>query len=487
MLRKLGRALAISDSRFSAQLLSRLPEEIRKWTHSQDRSFDALLSGRDVQIQSETGSGKTLGYLLPLVDVVGGVAHHHHEIVVVPTRELASQIGKVAAHLTPDVSTVCGDFRGGLLTKLLICTPGGLLRVLPQIPSNSVSTIVLDEFDRLVDFGFIGPIGKILSKFVQARLVVVSATFPPETQLIAKRVLRPGFVAVGQSFSLPAQITHKLHIYEPRSFFATLQQHTLPNSLILFPTTRALEFFHSRTAESNRSVYALHGRLPHAVRAAVFAKVQNDPHPILFSTDVAARGLDLPQISRVCQVGFSGVDDPVAQFVHRGGRTGRAGRGGANILLLGRGLDGGSKYLKRVREMVTLEEVEEVAEVEGGRRFLGNYEIDPEGGPVGEYAETEPSSPLLFIPPSGHQKIIASKCAESLLSWFCERRRDLGISLVDSANISAPARKLEMQNQLVKAVIDLVRSAGVPQPTISHKLATKLKIEHIPGLLLKHR
>jgi superfamily II DNA/RNA helicase len=206
-------------------------------------------------------------------------------------------------------------------------------------------------------------------------------------------------------------------------------------------------------------VYGLHGRMVNEKRmhvSRIFRDI-NDGPKFLFSTDVAARGLDFPSLSTVFQIGFSGVDDPVSQFVHRAGRTARAGRDGNNILLLCEGLDSDSKLAKQVNELVHL------------KRLILPQKLTR----VEQFDSTS------------YQRHLSTKCLESLLSWFIERRSGLGIHVKD---LKGPGAQLEVKNRIVKAVTDMIRSTGLHQPRISEKTAKKLRIDDLPGLLIsKHR
>ena len=398
----------------------------------------------DIRLCAPTGSGKTLAYLSLL---------RGRNIVLVPTRELAMQVAQVAAPLFPKVDLLVGKkclpIRIGELVcstqlHLLVSTPGGLLSWLSTskelFPFN---TIVIDEFDRLVDSGFFIQLNKILTLVSYTTLFAVSATFPPEALILSQRLLRPGFCSINVPGSPPLPLLHKLVVYEPLQFCSTLLsllEQTSGPTLVLFPTTHTLIFFHHMLKMKLQRILCLHGKMDN--RFQIFELFQSSDFHILLSTDLAARGLDFPKLERVIQIGFPGGEDPVAQFIHRGGRVGRLGGrvGAENVLMVGKGLDSRSKLVSRVKSQVD---------------FVDSVNFVP--------------SMIAFPNIDKRASLLASKCLHSLLPWFIERQKDLG--LVG-----------ESKAQIVKSLIDIVRSTGVVQPRISSKLATKLRIDHLAGI-----
>ena len=490
----------ISDTRFSPRLLANLPASVVRWTECQASVFDALLpvsraAPPDLLLQSFTGSGKTMAYLLPLIQnlltdttLYQNASGRASVVVVVPTRELAMQVGNVCETLTAgtevESTVICGGTRMSTASApILIGTPGAILNNLAHISSSSIDTVVVDEVDRLFDFGFIGQLERILRHASaggsrRPALILASATIPPEVELICKRLLRKGFASVtvgGASHTSPPALTQSVLIYEPLHFQSTLERiisssvtsGELGRGLIIFPTTRSLMFFYSvlktriAALDIPVEVHALHGRMGHDKRIDVSSQYlkSGSSCSILLATDVAARGLDFPDLSLVCQVGLSGVEDPLSQFVHRSGRTARAGHAGRNILLLGKGLDEDSESVKKIRASIYMDDI-----------WLANDNVGRVEG----------------FEPTPYQRHLSTKCLESLLSWYIERRSALGIR-ADADVHSAAGRALNVKGHIVKAVTDLVRSTGVPQPRVSSKLAEKLGIDQLPGLLISKR
>lgn len=468
----------IAHARFSPQLLQNLPPRFKQWTECQELTF-AIPREKNVMIQSFTGSGKTVAYLLPAIQDLmdsGGTA-----VVAVPTRELARQIDSVSSSLVSGSEVQSKHICAGTALSnqgsengphMIVGTPGALINNINLINPQHVKTIIIDEVDRLLDFGFISQLEIVLNVLGRnkPRIVVVSATFSKEIELICRRLLGPGFVKVESSCTAPPALSHEILTYEPLDFLPTLGQLLLGSgnavdkqSLVIFPTTRALMFFYSRFKTGldagellSRPMNALHGRMVDAKRRTVSEKILRENNGILFSTDIVARGLDFPNLGLVCQVGFSGVDDPVAQFVHRSGRTARAGNEGKNIVLVGKGIDDKSKWLSDAMKLARIEETGAV-KIESDDSFFKHE-------------------------PTAYHKLLSTKCLESLLSWFVERRAMLGLK--GEVCPVPQGSELERKARLVKALTDMVRSAGVPEPMISSKLAKKLRIDDIPGIHL---
>lgn len=309
---------AITDPRFSLSLLQKLPQSIQRWTPCQDRSFDVLLRNRSSLIlQSHTGSGKTLAYLLPLVERMTRDLSDR-ALVVVPTRELASQIGSVADTLMDGVG--CAVLSAGArldssVPRLVIGTPGAIINNLDVLTKKPMSTIVVDEVDRLLDFGFISQLETVLGRIKTDSVVMASATFSNESDLICKRALRPRPFEEIRIKAPVDGLTHFLHPYQPLTFQSTLESviaesaknHPESSGLVLFPTTRSLMFFYSIFKSRLPSlgiplaVHALHGRMVNEKRmhvSKIFRDINGGPK-FLFSTDVAARG-STSLISALC-------------------------------------------------------------------------------------------------------------------------------------------------------------------------------------------
>jgi len=319
-------------------------------TPVQSQSIPAARAGRDLLATARTGTGKTAAFLLPLLErllvrprgATGG-------LVLAPTRELAQQVEGVARALgagTPlHTALVVGGaaqaaqeraLRAG--AELVVATPGRLLALLAAGHSlPALVTLVLDEADQLFDLGFFPDIKRILVRLpVRRQTLLFSATMPPEVARLGRSLLRdPLEVAVGPQGAAAEGVTHTAYPV-PAHRKAALLRHLLGRggmgSVLVFTRTRrgarrlarALDAWGCRAAE-------LHGDCTPAQRARVMGGFRAGTVPVLVATNIAARGLDVRRVSHVVNY-----DVPAAQeeYVHRVGRTGRAGDKGEALLLV---------------------------------------------------------------------------------------------------------------------------------------------------------
>jgi len=272
-------------------------------------------------------------------------------LVLCPTRELAMQVAKAAMdygrfvpHLS--VATVVGGvpyhaqlkaLRGPL--DILIATPGRLIDHLGtgKAVLNNIEMLVLDEADRMLDMGFIDDINHIASTTPEARQTVMfSATFSGATGTLAKELLRePQRIDVASHTDTHADIEQRLHWADDFMHKNALLDHILTGreveqALVFTSTQRDAEVLADRLAELGHAVEALHGGMPQGRRNRVLQNLRSRKLRVLVATDVAARGLDVPTISHVINYGLPMKEE---DYVHRIGRTGRAGRTGLAVTL----------------------------------------------------------------------------------------------------------------------------------------------------------
>lgn len=341
---------------------------------TQAQCIPVALAGRDIVARAKTGTGKTLAFLVPAVEAVakakraaaasGGGEKAIRALVISPTRELAQQIEEEARRLAGAHGLHVTCAVGGLSisrdkaalargTDLLIATPGRLLALLQEAPTvaaqlRGLKQLVLDEADRLLDMGFKRDLDAILARLpapAHRQTQLFSATFPPQIETLAARTLRPDYAllstvndnaseeathqhVVQQSLVVP--LREQLHaLYE--LIAAHKAAHPAHHKIIVFFTTAKMTAFASRLfAQCQCPNFELHSRLSQAKRSRTSDEFRAAKHGVLFSSDVSARGLDFPGISLVIQVGLTDAD----QYVHRLGRTARAGREGHGIILL---------------------------------------------------------------------------------------------------------------------------------------------------------
>lgn len=326
-------------------------------TEVQQRVIPAALAGGDLQVSAPTGSGKTASFLLPLLhqlpwhSVAPAEVAAPLALIVVPTRELAAQVGQVAQMLVADVASaprvrlVQGgealDEQISALTTgcdLLVATPGRLLELARQqaVRLDRVRHLVLDEADRLLDMGFRRELDELLSLLTaRAQTLLFSATFPPEVQALALSLLQ-----AAQTIAIEPQVENNarqtLGYCVNKSSKAALllqlvQQLGEERALVFVNRRDTADGLVKRLQKQGYSAAALHGDKPQAERSAVLARLQSGDLQVLVATDLAARGLDIEALPLV--INFE-LPEMAATYVHRIGRTARAGRTGRVISLI---------------------------------------------------------------------------------------------------------------------------------------------------------
>jgi superfamily II DNA/RNA helicase len=333
-------------------------------TDVQARAIPAALAGADLRVSSSTGSGKTASFVLPALQRVlaargdankrreKGVVHGPRVLVLAPTRELVMQVAKAAdaygRHIPGlRVATVVGGVPYGAQLKalrgpldLLIATPGRLMDHMANGKAvlANVEMFVLDEADRMLDMGFIDDINHIASFLPRERQTVMfSATFAGPVGQLAKNMLKPDAqtIAVATHTDTHEHIEQRLHwADDTRHKHALLEQlladRELDQALVFTSTQRDADWLADRLAEIGHQVASLHGGMPQGRRNRVLQGLRTRHLRVLVATDVAARGIDVPTISHVINWGLP---MKAEDYVHRIGRTGRAGRQGLAVTL----------------------------------------------------------------------------------------------------------------------------------------------------------
>jgi superfamily II DNA/RNA helicase len=348
-------------------------------TEVQSRAIPPALQGVDLMVSASTGSGKTASFILPALQRVlaargdsqprqRGVIYGPRVLVLCPTRELAMQVAKAATiygRFVPGlrVATVVGGvpypaqiaaLRGPL--DILISTPGRLIDHLQtgKAVLENVEMLVLDEADRMLDMGFIDDIHTIADHLPAARQTVMySATFLGHVGRLAQNLLRePQRVDVASHTDTHENIEQRLHWADNANHKNALLDHILTQremeqAVVFTSTQRDADWLADRLADIGHHVASLHGGHPQGRRNRVLQGLRSGQLKILIATDVAARGIDVPTISHVINYGLP---MKAEDYVHRIGRTGRAGRNGLAITL-GERMDVG--MIRRIQQFTT--------------------------------------------------------------------------------------------------------------------------------------
>jgi ATP-dependent RNA helicase DeaD len=340
--------------------LEDLPEKLRQgavqagWTELmpvQARAIPYLFAQRDMMIQSRTGSGKTGAYLLPILEMINPLQKDTQALVLVPTRELALQVATEAEILgrTTGVRSIAvyggvgygeqlAAFKAG--AHLVIGTPGRVLDHLQRrsMALDGIQFLIFDEADRMLSMGFYPDMRRVQAYLPEKRIstFMFSATFPlPVIGLANQFMHKPGFMNLSSDH---IHVTETEHVFytvpgmdKDRSLVRIIEVENPPSALIFCNTKVRVDYVATVLQRFGYDADSLTSDLAQASRERVMERVRKGTLRFLIATDVAARGIDLPELSHVIQ--YEPPEDPEA-YIHRAGRTGRAGASGTAITLV---------------------------------------------------------------------------------------------------------------------------------------------------------
>ncbi|KAI9989696.1 hypothetical protein PInf_019981 [Phytophthora infestans] len=329
-------------------------------TKIQVGSLPHALAGRDVLAAAKTGSGKTLAFLLPVLEKLfrlrWSVEDGLGALVISPTRELALQIFEVLRNVGKAHAFSAGLVIGGknfreeqlrlIRMNLLICTPGRLLQHMEQTPAfdaSNLQVLVLDEADRILDLGFQKQLTSILEHLPPAgerQTMLFSATQTKSVKDLAALSLRePEYVAVHEhSANATPKGLQQSYVVTPLErkldvLLSFIKSHLKQKTIVFLSTCRQVRFVHSVFCKLQPGIplCALHGKYKQGKRVEVYYEFLNKPAAVLFATDIAARGLDFPQVDWVLQLDCP---EDAANYIHRVGRTARYNKQGKALMCL---------------------------------------------------------------------------------------------------------------------------------------------------------
>ncbi len=316
----------------------------------QEETIPLLLEGRDVLAASQTGTGKTLAYLLPLLQGINPEQKVVQKLVLAPTQELAMQILREAERYGAHRGIRAMGLIGGAAIKrqidklrehpqLVVGTPGRIRELigLRKLKMHEVTTIVIDEADQMFQLSGAGEVAKIVSSALRTRqLVMLSATIGPETKALAAREMKnPAEVGIDPGIMTAQSLEHHYVVTEERNKIDMLRRvirHYNPERAIVF--VNATDDIAEVTAKLNHlglTAAALYGDADKVTRSNVLARFRDGRFRVLVASDVAARGLDIENLTLV--VSFDPAFDS-EHYVHRAGRTGRMGRRGLSVTIV---------------------------------------------------------------------------------------------------------------------------------------------------------
>ena len=378
--------MLFSELGLSAELLSAVEKQgYREATPIQREAIPPILAGRDILASAQTGTGKTAGFTLPLLQRLmasrPGGKRRIRALILVPTRELAAQVSESVRNYGCHLPTRSLQIFGGVSIRpqikrlrdgvdIVVATPGRLLDHVEQrtIDLSGVEMLVLDEADRMLDMGFIRDIRKILKLLPTERQnLLFSATFSPEIRSLAADFLSsPVEISVAPRNTTAERVIQLVHPVD-KARKRELLSHRIGAEnwrqvLVFTRTKHGADRLSKQLSADGLDAAAIHGNKSQNARTRALADFKSGKIRVLVATDIAARGLDIDSLPHVVNYELPHVPE---DYVHRIGRTARAG------------LDGHAVSLVCVDEDRLLRDIERLLNVRIEKEVIPGYEPDP--------------------------------------------------------------------------------------------------------------
>lgn len=328
-------------------------ENYTKPTPIQEQAIPAVLAGRDLLGCAQTGTGKTAAFAVPIIQLLSEQQGRPHtqrrvrSLILTPTRELALQISDNIVAYSQYTQLRCTAIVGGVSQKaqeralhlgadIVIATPGRLLDLINQkhIDLQHVQILVLDEADRMLDMGFIHDVKKIISKMPAKRQTLFfSATMPPEISKMVKDLLKdPVKVEITPVSSTADRIQQSVYWVDKENkqslLSYLLQDKSIASALVFTRTKHGADRVVKALTKVHITAQAIHGDKSQNARQNALSNFKSGVTRVLVATDIAARGIDIDELSHVINFNLPNIPET---YVHRIGRTGRAGLSGIAI------------------------------------------------------------------------------------------------------------------------------------------------------------
>lgn len=318
-------------------------------TPIQRDAIPAILEGKDIVAQAATGSGKTLAFSLGILERINPRMFGTQSLILCPTRELAEQVAKVIRSLASEIGnikvlTLCGGvpMKGQIHSlkhgaHIIVGTPGRVLKLLQTdaFEPSAVRFLVLDEADQMIDMGFIDDISAILQFTPSSRQTLLfSATFPESVQGIAQGLMNnPITIEIEHAVHKP-RIEEIAYLCNDKlsAIPHILQLHTITNTILFCNTKAEANVLHEDLNRQGIHTALLHGDMEQFERNETIIQFRNLSTPILVATDLLGRGIDIDGLDAIINVD---IPQQIERYTHRIGRTGRAGKEGLAITLVG--------------------------------------------------------------------------------------------------------------------------------------------------------
>ena len=331
----------------------------------QAKAIPAMISGIDLIGQAQTGTGKTAAFGIPLLEKVDPKLKKLQAIVLCPTRELAIQVADEIRNLSrymhgikvlpiyggQDIVKQIRSLKSG--TQIVIGTPGRVMDHMRRktMKLDFVHTVVLDEADEMLNMGFTDSINAILEKVPEDRnTLMFSATMSPEISRIAKKYLHDAKeITIGTKNEGSKNVNHIAYLVHAKDKYAALKRiadyYPQIYGIIFCRTRKETQEIADKLIQDGYNADSLHGELSQAQRDLVMQKFRQRHLQLLVATDVAARGLDVNDLTHVINYGLP---DDIESYTHRSGRTGRAGKTGISIAIINLREKGKMREIERI-------------------------------------------------------------------------------------------------------------------------------------------
>ena len=354
-------------------------------TPIQEKSIPAILEGKDVMASAQTGTGKTASFTLPILNILSHPkndhkGHHVRALIITPTRELAAQVRENVLTYGSNLDLRSTAVYGGArihnqqlkLKKgvdILLATTGRLLDLYNQksVNFNKVEILVLDEADQMLDMGFIHDIKKIISLLPEKRQnLMFTATFSNSFRKLANELVdNPTEISVTSDNETAANVDHYVHPVDKSRkaelLIELIETENWKQALVFTRTKHGADRLTKQLLKVDIKAAAIHGNKTQNNRMKALDSFKNNRIRILVATDVAARGIDIPNMQQV--INFD-VPTVAKDYVHRIGRTGRAGKFGKAISLVS------------ADEFNLLQDIERLLEQTLDRKIIDGFEPD---------------------------------------------------------------------------------------------------------------
>ncbi|MCB2203110.1 DEAD/DEAH box helicase [bacterium] len=344
---------ALPDFSFSA-----LPDELRErvkslgWTEPtpvQKKAIPYLLEGRDMIVQARTGSGKTGAYLLPIIETIDTKKKYCQALILAPTRELAKQVSDVLVQLTSGTELKSTVIYGGVRygnqirdlkdgAQIVVGTPGRILDHVYKgtLTLMNIHTLVFDEADEMLSMGFYPSMRKLRRQIPEKRKTYMfSATIPYHVEQLAYEFLHnPDRLSLSKGNQSVSELEHRYYIapqlQKDRSLLRLIEYENPDSALIFTNTKRDAEYLSEYLKNNGIDAEHLTGDLRQSKRERIMEQLRSGELRYVIATDVAARGIDISDLSYVF---LYDIPEHVEVYVHRSGRTARAGKTGIAITI----------------------------------------------------------------------------------------------------------------------------------------------------------